>query len=426
MLNQSFYEQNSIFSTKRKRITFTSFICTLNFVFTILGYPIIVGLMSMFISISFEAENSRLITIPIRIIFLCFTILAFFLGKTRNGKLDLPFILFIIFTFLYLIRAFSDLCFFKPSEFTYKIDLFQNWMYIVPITLFPLISIYKSWEEIDYTRALDIILIFGTLACISSLINVSSSGQALYGSDAVNRIASSQILNTILLGHIGTSLALCAMFRFINSSKFSIWKILCTLFFFIGIFVMIRSGSRGPLVAFMLIFTIYLSILSRNFMLIIGSLVITNTLVFLLREQIINIIEKISPVLAIRFRNTIEYGEGSGREYMFVDYFKESLEHPIFGFQLDLLGYSHNVFIDAFMMFGFIAGWIVPIILFIGVFRAIYLLIKKIPVAWIAILYLQFFIAANLSGCLGGNSGLQACLVLIFLIFAKYNIKKVK
>ncbi len=427
MLNPNF--QSVLLFDKRRKPTFVRIICTLNLVFILLGYPLMTGSMALFMP---EALlDSSAITWPLRGLFLAVSILAFLFGNSRNAKLDSSMWLFIIFSILYLLRAFVDLSLRDPGsfspQFAWKFSeydpnfYFKAWSFIIPLTLFPLISLYRSWEQIDYERALDCILVLGTFACFSSLKSVVNLGGDIIGDSADARV-SLQVLNTISLGHMGVSVALLAIFRFIHSPRFSLWRIVCLFIIPLALIVMFRAGSRGPLVAFVVVLFAYLSTLfGRNFfiagifILILGVL----ALIFM-GEVIISIIAKISPVLALRMESTLLYGEGSGREYLYISYLKEALNHPIFGFQLDWLGYSHNAFIDGFMMFGLILGWVVPVLLLSAFFRSLRLLSGKFPISWISLIYMQAFLAAQLSGTVGGNSMLQGSLFLVFLIFMKF------
>lgn len=427
-MNNSYIKVLKNVGEKRNKFSFVGVICTLNFVFTLLGYSLIVGSLSNLIPQDLLYSSS--ITWPVRGAFLMITILAFVFGKSRNGKIDFPMILFIIFTLLYLLRAMADLLLtssgsFNPS-FAWRIRsydpnfYFQAWSYIVLFTIIPLISIYRSWEQIDYQLALDIIICLGTIACMSSFGALLKGGVAIVGIDAESRVSASALLNTIAFGHLGVSLALMAIYRFFYSGHLSIWKPICIVVAILGMVTMMRAGSRGPIVAFLFAIVLFAATFARNVVLSCGLALICCVIVYIARDILLNMVEFISPALYTRIDATLSYGEASGREYMFIEYLKEVFSHPLFGFQLDLLGYSHNVFIDAFMMFGLFAGWIIPIILLVGIYRAIGLLKYRIAIGWISLLYFQAFASVQFSGCIGGNSFLQGSLFVIFLFFMKY------
>ena len=114
MLNPNF--QSVLLFDKRRKPTFVRIICTLNLVFILLGYPLMTGSMALFMP---EALlDSSAITWPLRGLFLAVSILAFLFGNSRNAKLDSSMWLFIIFSILYLLRAFVDLSLRDPGSFS--------------------------------------------------------------------------------------------------------------------------------------------------------------------------------------------------------------------------------------------------------------------------------------------------------------------
>ncbi len=413
------------------KISFARVICTLNFVIAITGYPLFMSLLSGVIPQ--HLTDSSTFTWPLRILFTIISILAFFLGNTNNAKFDFALILFIIFWALYLTRATSDLVLTPASSFDtnfawklaeYNPNVYlQSWGYILGFTLLPLLSVYRSWENIDYEQALNFILFVGTIAILLSIYTTSLTGQVMLGADATERIGGNEMVNTISFGNLGTSIAFLAAFKFLHTKYFSLWKIVAIFSFTLGSYVMLRAGSRGPLVAYIFVFLFWFSSYGRNIIFISILSLIGFFVLYFFSNQLLELISNVSPVLAARMEQTLLYGEGSGREFIFLSYIKESLNHSLTGFQLDILGYSHNAIIDSFMMFGWVVGWIVPIILLIGLYRTYEILKYRLPISWVAIFFIQYFIAIQMSGTFGANSFVQTPLLFIFLFWMKYRLK---
>ena len=417
------------FERQRNRLTFVSFMCTINFVFTLLGYVLCTGIMSAFIPPTLM--ESTQITIPIRVFLLSISLIALIVGRTKNAKFDTITIIYLIFWILYIIRIFVDLHLRSPSSFNpffaYQLGIpgftLRSWSYVLAINLFPLFSIYRSWEQIDFERAIDFILIFGTLAIISSMRTISSEGYSLYGEDATQRVEATALLGTIELGHMCASIFLLSIFRFFYSPITSIWKPISAVITIMSFVILLRSGSRGPFISILFVFVFWVASIGRNLFLIGTLSVILLGLVYALREKILDLVGLVSPVLADRLAITVKYGEGSGREYGYIAFLKESLNNWLTGFQCDMLGYAHNVFIDGFMMFGWIVGWIVPVVLLYALLRSYKLLTIRSKISWVALLYMQSFMHLQFSSCLGYNSVIHMTLFLIFLLYMKYDNK---
>ncbi len=406
------------------RISFVSVICSLNLIFTLFGYQLVLAALTPIIPIE-VMENSN-ITWYVRAYIFALVPLAALFGRAQNGRLDLPMKMFIFFCILYLIRLFLDTAVIPVSSHDYitawrlfdstpSYIFLQAWMLTIVSILCPLISIYLSWEKINFERSLEFLIISLSFSCAMSLYSLVQEGGVLIGVDATDRIEANSRLGSIVFGHMGTSLALLSVFKYFSSSRFSIWKAISILSTLIGLLVALRSGSRGPVVAFIFVMVFWIASILKSMPLFITISSILSVIIFLARDKLVEWVAVISPILAQRMELTTKYGEG--RDFH-LDFYIETFGKGV-GTQIDFLGYSHNVFIDGIMMFG-IFFWIIPAILLPALFRSYKMLSEKSNVGWVALLYLQAFLGVQFSGMIGGNGALQGSLFLIFLFFMKF------
>lgn len=401
---------------------FMRFICSLSFFVAILGYPIVMALLSpLGTGVDIAMGGNRLFTWTYRggatIIFL----LA--LAKVYNRpfpRFDWRMGLLAGFWALYLLRAFWDLQISTPiTERTIGDPnfRFQAWSYILLFTLLPMVVTLKSVDLIDFRRVQDWIFYFGGLGLVCALMAnhaVASASWAI----VEGRTNATEMLNTISYGQLGLTVAIVAVCRFLER-KTLIRGVICGVGFLIGLYAMLQAGSRGPLLALFVVVLIYAFSRSRYAVIgVLGGGLVSLT-VWLFMENVIGMIRGISPVMASRLEGTLVEGDMSGRDELYSSVWRECLDNPLTGFQLDFLGYSHNACLDGFMMFGLIFGWIVLMLVLLG-YKAAYNALKlRLPIMWLALIAVQYITAAQTSGMFGPNATIQCSLIVLFLMTQK-------
>lgn len=413
-------------NTQPARLTLASLFLNLMFIGATFGYSIYILILSPFIGD--YVKDSSVFTWTFRASVIIITGFAFFLTKTSFPKFNWKIGLFIIFYMMYLFRAIVDIE--LRSFMSFDQDLawrlymqpnfrLQAWAFILPLTLFPLIVIYKAWRQIDLQRILNWILVLGSISVLLALFFMSSSYISLVGADADERINATGMLNTISLGHFGATVAILCCYKILDKTYKNVFaKLLLVPIAIVGLIIMMRSGSRGPVFSLFVVAMFWFAAMSRYF--IIGatltSIIILCSYIFV--EKILFIIEKISPILAARLEATVKYGESSGRDHLMDIYFDEILNKPFFGSQLDFFGYSHNAVVDGFVMFGMFFGWIVFALFAAGYISAFRIIKNRLPNYWVALISIQTMTMVQTSFFFGGNSQVQVPMLLVFIMSA--------
>ncbi len=402
-----------------KKYSFKTILFSLNLVLILFGYQIFVSIISAFLGHSLVL-NSSVFTWPIRGFCIGITILSILLGQTKNKRLSIPIILFIILMVMYFIKALIALQILPLppcSPVSWNIEMFElklkSW-YCVILGIISVISIYRTWKQIDYPLAVNLSLLLGALALLMAAVGILKGGNALIGIDSENRVGASNMLNTISLGHFGVSMLLIAIFKFFYSKKL-VWKILTIPIMLLAFLIALRAGSRSPIAALAVVFTLWISFSTQNLLINISICALSTLIAYLMRFQIVGLINIISPTTALRLEASLLYGESSGRDWLFEDYFNYILDHPLFSSHIDIFGYSHNLFLDSYVMYGVILGNILPVICIVAICYVINILKNKEYFSVIAVLFLQMFTFCMFSGCWGSSSQIQCLLFLILL-----------
>lgn len=394
----------------------TSFICSLNFLFSILGYPLVMALSIPFSGDILEGENIYF-TYPYRFLQIIVALLTLFVLRGRPfPRLSWKILGLALFWILYFSRGFWDLFISPPygSPFAEKLYPGREWYFAsyLIVMFLPLLGVFRGADCIDFPKTLKWILIFGGVGLLFSFFNMRGQVESSWTGE-LGRVSASRMLHTQALGNFGCYMSIAALWSFSNFPRI-IWKLFSFLVLILGIFMMIKAGSRGPIFGFSIVICAWASFRNKNFVLSLLIAFIFVGLAFLLQDQIIDLIKKVSPVMAERMSATINEGNTSGRDTLWAIYWAECLKNPIFGFQLDMFGYPHNMFLDGFMMFGLIAGWIVTILIFVACFSIFKALRKHIPNSWWVLFLLgQLTQAFTQSGF--GLLALQAPLLLLFI-----------
>lgn len=403
-------------------------LCSLNFVIAILGYSLTMALLSpLGVDLDISSGENRLFTWPYR--FLALLISGATLFSVRNkpiAKIDWRTFFFIIFYILYILRTFYDLELRDPSTFSslaYSANkpYLRLWVYtsIFFGTIIPILGIIKSIDLIDFRQCLNWIFYIGGIALLCSLFSVQKVANASWTGEIAGRTNASAMLGTIWFGHLGLSIALVAFYKFLSKSSKLITKTVAILVLLLGVYVMLRAGSRGPILCLFIV-TFFFA-LSRSRYAALGLFLagIFATGIYIFTSQIIELIKIFSPALSNRLAVTIYEGDTSGRDVLIADCWSAICDSPLSGVHLDLLGYSHNACIDGFLMFGFLFGWIILLLVIIG-YRAYYLVLKnKLNHWWVALLGIQSLTACQTSGTFGANSFVQ-CLWIVCVIWTTH------
>lgn len=390
-------------------LDFTTTISTINFVLLFIGYPFAVILFTS--GGAGISTDSQSVTVPYRAFALFITCLTLFANIGSRVKINTKITLLLLYWCIFLIRAFYDLEIQTAIQDNTFHTTERAWAYILLINLLPTLTILKSFSKINLHHALNWIILIGTTGLIISL----------RGNDAIlttspeetSRIDYGEALNTISYGHLGGLVAIASFCALCDKSRGIIQKALLLSATLLGCFILLRAGSRGPLVALLSAGIVWGAARSRLWI-INGALLLTITaLIILFKDSILNFIGKISPVLQNRFEAAIIEGDTSGREFdLHWGYF---LDNIWIGTRSELLGYAHNIIIDALKGMGVFGGILMTTLIVMGIAHAFLFTKNRQPHIWIGLILVQQIAAHMTSGCFSDNPLLSALLMIAFL-----------
>lgn len=376
---------------------------TLNFVLAFAGYQLVTALCSPLMN---AMKGSQFITVPYRFVVFCLALFLIF-GVKKPITFQKPVInclwaYWILLTVRLVIDFYLQYSFEISEPGKEKVLTF---MYL--ITLPPVIAFAKTWNMVDYHKAFKWSIIAFVIIAVSSVL---FNKALLYNSLIVNssgRVDGGLALNTITFGHCGVSLALLSFYIYRYRTDFNKW--LSILLFLLGIFVLLRAGSRGPLFSLVIAISLIVAFKSKQFIYVILILTAMALCLYIFRDFLMELIDDISPTLNRRLVNTIEKGDLSGREQAYSDalhiWFNNLILGKYFAYYIGTPAYpmySHNIILDAAIAGGII-GVVLILTLYFTVLKALYYSLSyNINYAWIIILTFQSYL-----GCLSSGSFYQ-------------------
>lgn len=394
-----------------------TFLSTLNFVLCFVGYQLATSLL---LPTSSDLEGiSRTVTVPYRAFALIISLLVIFLNiKRKPEKTHLALKVLWVFWLALIIRIFYDTNIRTDVQIG---STMQLWLYIFGIVLPAMFSVLKSYQVIDLNKALKWVFTGTVITMLLSLFNNSSL--LMRADEITGRVDANLALNTIGFGHIGTSGILLSLFLLSKGGSGLIKKVFLITVVLLSSFIMIRSGSRSPVVALVVVMLFWMFARGKNIVLGFSFTLIVALSIILFIDPILNLMGGISPVMESRLRAGIYENYSSGRDLLYAEAWNAFLDSPIFGKQFALFNYfgefiySHNIILDALMGLGLIGGLALIYILWISL-KSSYRLIKIDDTEfWICLLLIQQIVMNMFSGAFYYNQLLNVLLVFIFLYY---------
>ncbi len=370
---------------------------TKNHYSTILFVLLIVGFLTIGIIPAVYSIESRIVTIPFRATVLCislYIIASTFFSKQSNtfGKAEFFFILFWIFYFIKAIISYNNYVF---SETVASLEI-ETYLRIIGICFIPSLAVLMIREEdIDYNKIFKIVYyVLFILLLLNILVGIKHDNQG--------RTSGFFSMYSISFGHIGVSLALLSVYKILYEevqNKF--WHLIPFFGIIIGTFIMYTSGTRSPLIAYVLCLSFIFY--AKN------KLKYLSAFIFLLVSFAISLIYfkphydgSQSSSFFSRVAKMIVSGDSSGRGELYQKGIAIFTENPIFGGRILYFDgmYPHNIFLEILMAMG-IFGMILYFFFVKNCLQFI-LKIKKhsvenVPIVWIVLLWLQYFILSLFS-----------------------------
>lgn len=397
-----------------------TFLSTFNFVLFFVGYQLAT---SLFLPVSSDMEGiSRMVTVPYRAFALLISLLVILLNlKKKVGKTPVAFKVLWVYWLALIIRIFYD------TNIRIDVNLRDTtrlWLYVFGIILPAMISVMKSVRMIDLDNALKWVYLGTVVTLILSLSN--NSALLMDSSEITGRVAGNLALNTIYFGHLGTMGVVLSLFLLSKGGVSVIKKILIVAVMLLSFFIMLRAGSRSPILALAVILIFWLFARGKNLVLGVSIAAATVLLIFVFMDPILNFMGNISPVIEFRLRASIYEGYTSGRDFLYDQAFQEFLDHPIIGSQFGIFDnfgnffYSHNIILDSLMGLGLFGGISMLYILCIALKKSYQMIKMSDPHFWVSLILVQQIVLIMLSGAIYYNQILNVLLVFV-LLYTKTN-----
>ena len=399
-----------------------TYLSTILLCLIVIGYPLVT---TIFLSNGSEHDVtvSRLVTVPYRAFVLGLSLTLIAMNWKRRIRLNLPLKLYFLFWFFLSIRIVYDLLI--RTDIIIDPSVIQNqFLYSYLVCLLPAIAIFRGGKAIDYDLALK--LIIGGMFLMIPFLAINSPD--LFSTVNAERAWGNIALNPISLGVTGVAMAVLGLFVMARTGWG--WRRWLGLVLMVaGVFIILRSGSRGPLVAFVASILFY--VIARLDNPIWGVLMSIAMLVsVLMSDYIFELIGRISPVMASRMTlsgNVSQFEEfTNSRSALFSQAINRFVNHPLIGDTYALVSpdgsiiYSHNMVLDAFMALGLFGGCLFVIILLFAIRNAFLLIRYQHRFWWIGLLCICYLVKHLFSGCFYQADVFNALLIIMlnFRLFA--------
>lgn len=404
---------------------YVGFLSNLNLINILIGYPFIA---SIFIPILGDLDGAtRTLTIPFRMFSLLISLITLLLNIRNKFKISLAINMFFLFWILVLLRILYDLeirtDFDVPFEFKSQI-----WLFAIFICFVPMLSIYFSYKTIDFDVSLKY-LFFGCIIILFISLVTTISNQ-----NPNERIEGNLALDPISFAQISLTASLLSIYKFVQSrSRSYLFSMFYCIISILGIFIALKSGSRGPLLAFITVLIFWYVVKKKNKIIAYIVFLFFGALFFVLRNIFLSGLGAISPLVVKRFTEASD-GEDMSmllRQETYYWFINKILESPFLGSQFAQLsntffpGYAHNIFLDILLGLG-----IFGLILFLYVLVKAFIELKKSIVInnhfWVGLIMIQTVILSFTSGSYYSDPVLCCSILLVLMgnFYSKKDCKK--
>lgn len=390
-----------------KNINYTSIF----YILLLAGYILISGLPYVF------SVESRVITVPFRafVLGVSMLLIGYNFYFDRNFKFDKSDYFFILFWIVYIVNVYLS---FKNYDFSEKVKLKETEFYlrIIGVCFLPSLAVLTlNPKKVNYKLVFNVVYV---VIFIILLLNV------LIGINYNHQGRSSGFLSTysINFGHIGVTLVIMSFYNIMfNVTKAKYINFLMVFGFLIGTYILYASGTRGPLIAYIVAisYILYLKKEYRYLFALYAILAAAVIALVFLNSQNETIGEN---GFFARVTKMIVSGDSSGRGKIYLDSINVIIENPLFGGRFLLFDgtYSHNIFLEILMAMGAF-GMIIYFMFFKDCIKDIVNLkkiaIKKPDTIWIHLLLIQYITFAFFSCSLFDTPELWYLIVMVMVLY---------
>jgi O-Antigen ligase len=368
----------------------------------VLAFPLAGVLSSVF------GLSSNVLTTASRFVVFAVGIVVF--GRNfLAGQLRLPSLLLLLFFLAYGFRLMWS------YFFEFKIDALVAFNFFILATLVPALiaTTHNRWVG-NSTQLIDGIVWMGAIFLIIVVaLRLSGVNDFAYSETSNSALARQgfERLNPIALGATAAAIAGVALFGAL-SKRSIFYRMVCVFDILTGLYMLLASGSRGPILGFA------------------GSVVITALANRRARASVILGLIALLPLLLFsfvdvnqtlersRFATTGSDANSLERFIYYVEAWDAFLSSPIVGANFELpitLGWPHNIYLESLMAVGVTGGGLFFYLLF-KTYRTAFGMLRRGPDALATILF-QHSIIGLFSGSLWATS----TLFVIMAVFLHQN-----
>jgi O-antigen ligase len=400
-------------------------ISTLIVILMVVGYQFLTTLL---LPVSADMDDiSQQITIPYRAFTLILYLIVLFLNfKYKGEDFPLELKLYLFFWSILVLRIFYDT---ELRTDVHLNDTSQLWLYIVGIIIPLMFALIKTYQYINFEISLFFIF---SMAAIVLIITLFSNQTLFIGDIDEGRQDANIALNTITFGHLGATAALLGLYIWIKYKLHFSVRLLIILITLLGIYSMLRAGSRGPFISFFGVLFVWYVANKKNFLKVFFVIVVSIVIVLIFINQLLDLVGYFSPIMEDRLRASIFEGDTSERNPLYEAAINHFLDNPFLGKQFAIFEqvglydgngtfiYSHNIILDALMGLGLLGGGILIYVIAVAM-RIIFKNIKhRESNYWISLILLQVLISNMFSGAIYYDPLLSGLLVIHLLLYKNY------
>ncbi len=346
--------------------------------------------------------DSRDLTVPFRafVLFLGMTLLLMGLSN-KLFRFSMGLRLFMLFWSLYLVRLVCD-TYYDPIFLVRQRELYL--LYGIGISLIPSLAFFITPTSFCLRRSM--LLLYALITLLSVLCLTEVRTASVFGENF--RLAGNPTANPISVGHYGVSLSILSLVLYFTPEFRRSWiRTFALITFFLGLVVLLFTGSRGPTICLVIVMPlVFINLIHSRGNRI--KIIILMTLSFILIPILFKSVAERGGSFSNRMSSleSIDEATDENRVNLWREALTEVYNNPIKGMAVEIpgVGYPHNIIIEGFLATGICGGLILMSIIAYGIYKSIYLIRNNANGYWIALLYVQYTIGAMFSGAIYDNN----------------------
>lgn len=372
-----------------------------NFVLFFVGFDLFTSLISIFIPEI--AIQSQIYTIPYRAFTLGLSLIIILITIHKKINSNFGFSLLVFYLIAFTIRLLYDYMIRTDINLIHdqKIQILLLYFQM----LITVVSIAKSYKYIDLANAFKWIYLGFSIVI---LINYFTVHEFSLNTRIEDHQVAAGVRNTINTGYLAATYLLMSVFFYKKEDFPKYLKMASVPVTLLATIILLRTGSRGPLLSVFVAITLYLVLQKRNILLVImTSFVFILAYIFFFND-ILKAISHISPVMTNRIQYTIDSGGQETRTLFFAKGIEAFFHNPIFGSQAMLYRngqfatYPHQLIIEAFMATGILGGASMLIIFYLLIKKVILNLKNHIKNYWVELILIIYIVRGMTAGSMFG------------------------